>query len=124
VIALPALPLSANGKLDRSALAALVPGRTVAVGLPPRTPLEAELLAIWAKLLDAERLGVDSDLFVNGADSLVATRAVSLMRAATGIDLPLRAVFEQPTVAALATAVEVRRWATEDVAADETSVLL
>ncbi|WP_254073322.1 non-ribosomal peptide synthetase [Acidisphaera sp. S103] len=124
VIVLPALPLSANGKLDRVALAALAPGRAVAVGLAPRTPLEAELLAIWAKLLDAEQLGVDSDLFVNGADSLVATRAVSLMRTATGVDLPLRTVFEQPTVAALAAAVEMRQWAAEDASADETAVLL
>jgi pyochelin synthetase len=124
VIALPALPLSANGKLDRTALAALAPGRTIAVGLPPRTPLETDLLAIWAKLLGTERLGIDSDLFANGADSLVATRAVSLMRAATDVDLPLRTVFEQPTVAALAAAVEARQWAAEDASADETEVLL
>jgi amino acid adenylation domain-containing protein len=124
VTVLPALPLSANGKLDRAALAALAPTRAAAPGLPPRNALEAELLALWSRLLALDTLGVECDLFVHGADSLVATRAVSLMREATGVELPLRTIFEQPSVAALAAAVQARRWAAEDAAGEGEAELL
>jgi pyochelin synthetase len=124
VTVLPALPLSANGKLDRAALAALAPTRAAAPGLAPRNPLEAELLALWSRLLALDTLGVECDLFAHGADSLVATRAVSLMREATGVELPLRTIFEQPSVAALAAAVQARRWAAEDAAGEGEAELL
>ncbi|CAH0301736.1 non-ribosomal peptide synthetase [Roseomonas sp. CECT 9278] len=124
VTVLPALPLSPNGKLDRAALAALAPSRAAAPGLAPRTPLEGELLGIWSRLLALDTLGVECDLFAHGADSLVATRAVSLMREATGVELPLRTIFEQPSVAALAAAVQARRWVADDAADDGEAELL
>jgi amino acid adenylation domain-containing protein len=124
LVVLPALPLSANGKLDRRALASIAPRQAASSGLPPRTELEATLLAIWTKLLAADGLGVTCDLFARGADSLVATRAVALMREATTIALPLRTVFEQPSVAALALAIEARRWTADPLPIPEAAELL
>ena len=111
VTVLAALPLSSNGKIDRSALAALAP-RAAAGGdhVAPRTPLEAELLSLWADLLENRSMGVTSNLFEQGADSLLATRALSRIRTAHGIELPLRTLFERPTIALLAEAIEARRW--------------
>jgi amino acid adenylation domain-containing protein len=102
------LPLTAQGKVDRLALASSSPGLEDA-GLPgvdgdgaARTPTEEQVAAVWAELLGSERVGRNEDLFDLGADSLLAARFLARMRDAFRIDLPLRALFETPTVAALA----------------------
>ncbi|HEY4573510.1 MAG TPA: condensation domain-containing protein, partial [Thermoanaerobaculia bacterium] len=102
-----ALPLTANGKVDRKALALLRPDRPRSTGGVPRTPAEQRIAGIFSELLGAEVLGVEpvgleADFFDLGGHSLLATRLVSRVRAELGVELPLRAVFETPTVEGLA----------------------
>jgi amino acid adenylation domain-containing protein/FkbH-like protein len=103
---LPAMPLTPNGKLDRKALPAVddLPRQTGLV--PPRTSLEELLVEIWAQVLDVQRLSVDDNVFDLGAHSLLATQVRSRLDRELGIDLPLRRLFELPTVALLAADIE------------------
>ncbi|HSS52427.1 MAG TPA: amino acid adenylation domain-containing protein, partial [Thermoanaerobaculia bacterium] len=104
---LDALPLTANGKVDRSALP--LPGaaaRPVAASGRLGTPVVELLAGIWEEVLGLDGLGADEDFFAAGGNSLLATQVVSRIRAAFEIELPLRALFEEPTVDGLAAAVE------------------
>jgi amino acid adenylation domain-containing protein len=105
---LPALPLTPNGKIDRKALPApddvpLPPDETYA---PPRTPTEAALAAIWAETLGVERVGIHDDFFQLGGHSLLAAQVMARLRAALGVDLPLRSLFEAPSVGEQAAIIE------------------
>jgi amino acid adenylation domain-containing protein len=104
---LDAMPLSPNGKADRKALARIEPGREAAAFVAPRTPLEARLADMWQELLSVERVGVEDHFFRLGGHSLMATRLVSRLRETFGVELPLREVFEAPTLAGLAARIEV-----------------
>ncbi len=104
-VALDALPLTASGKLDRAALPALAPAPTEAF-VPPRGTAETVLAGIWAEVLGVPRVGAHDNFFDLGGHSLIATRVVSRIRDEFGTDLPLRALFETPTVSGLAGAVE------------------
>ena len=115
LVLLDALPLNANGKVDRRALPA--PGFTAeAEFAEPRTPTEELLAGIFAEVLGAARVGLDDGFFELGGHSLLATRVVSRIRQSLGIELPLRALFEHPTVGALAEEVEQARQAVQGLA--------
>jgi amino acid adenylation domain-containing protein len=106
---LDALPLTPNGKVDRKALAGLAPAPSSPADVAPRTPVEAELAAIWRDLLGVPAVGVADDLFALGGHSLLAVRIVARVRERLGVDMPLRLVFEAPTVAGLAAWIEAER---------------
>jgi amino acid adenylation domain-containing protein len=108
-VALAALPISSNGKVDYTTLppppSAAEPERFVS----PRTAVEEVLAGIWADLLRAERVGVNDDFFALGGHSLLAMRAVGRIRDVFGVELPMQVFFETATVAAVAEAIQAAR---------------
>ena len=106
-IELAGLPLTANGKLDRAALPAPGSDRGGLAGpfLPPRTPAEEVIAAIWAQVLGMRRVGVSDNFFELGGHSLVAVQVISRVRAAFERELPLAVLFDHPTVGELAAVV-------------------
>jgi amino acid adenylation domain-containing protein len=113
LIELPALPTLPNGKVDRAALPEPAFADS-AEGAAPRTPTEQILAAIWAEVLGRPEspiggIGANDDFFALGGHSLLATRVVARVRGALGVDLPVRALFEHPTIASLARVVDDRR---------------
>jgi amino acid adenylation domain-containing protein len=97
----PDLPLTANEKIDRAALARLPLERQAPSGRP-RTATEERLAAVWTELLDGVRPGPEDSFFALGGNSLLATWLQQMVHTELGVDLPLRAVFEAPTLAGLA----------------------
>jgi acyl carrier protein len=106
-VLLPALPLTGNGKVDRRALPAPDRSGFAAEGafVAPRTPVEEMLAGMWTEVLGVPRVGALDNFFDLGGHSLLATRVISRIREAFAIEVPLRRLFEAPTVEALAIAV-------------------
>src|SRR6185436_5754282 len=105
---LPALPLNPNGKVDRKALplpASDRPDLAVAF-VAPRTGLERTLAAAWGEVLGTDEVGVHDNFFALGGHSLLGARLMARIESRLGVALPLRALFEAPTVADLAGKVE------------------
>jgi amino acid adenylation domain-containing protein len=99
------LPLTRNGKLDRRALPVPDSGGALREPLPPRTPFEELLSGIWAETLRVERVGVEDNFFDLGGHSLLATRVIARIRESFGVALPVRSLFDRPTVSRLAEAI-------------------
>jgi len=112
-VLLPSLPLNANGKVDRHALPAPHDVGTSTARVAPRDAVEERIHGIWAECLGHDHFGVDDGYFDVGGHSLSAFQTVSRVREAFGVDLPLRALFEAPTIAALAQAVRAADTAPE-----------
>jgi acyl-coenzyme A synthetase/AMP-(fatty) acid ligase/acyl carrier protein len=103
-VILDSLPLTSNGKIARKALPASemddrMQGQTY---VAPRTPIEETLVTIWQEVLKIERIGIHDNFFELGGHSLLATRVIARLRNVLNLDIPLRSIFEQPTVEQLA----------------------
>ena len=109
-VALDQMPLTPNGKLDRKALPA--PDRLLSDSTPvaPRTPLERQVAAIFAKVLKIDQVGIRDNFFDLGGQSFLAAQMMVRLRAVLEVDLTPRHLFEAPTVAELAELVEIRLW--------------
>lgn len=103
------MPLSGNGKVDRSALPSIKAAAEVQsphASTPPKPGAETELAAIWAELLERDDIAREDDFFSLGGDSLLATRLGALLRTRMQVDLPLRILFEAPVLSNQAAALD------------------
>ena len=103
-VLLDALPLTPNGKIDRLALPALETIRAdepAAKDVTARTPIQEMLIGIWTQVLGVNKIGISDNFFELGGHSLLATQVISRVREAFQIELPLRCLFESPTIASL-----------------------
>ncbi len=88
--------MTPNGKLDRKALPKPDPSLWQQDYVAPRSELEQQLAAIWAEVLQVERVGLHDNFFELGGHSLLAAQAISRIHSGLGIDIPLRLIFEKP----------------------------
>jgi acyl carrier protein len=104
LVPLESLPLTCNGKVDRRALPAPDNSQTCTgeVLVAPRTAAETTLVHIWSQLLQRKTVSIHENFFQLGGHSLLATQVVWRIAGAFNVDLPVRAIFEAPTVAELA----------------------
>jgi amino acid adenylation domain-containing protein len=111
-VTLKALPRTPNGKLNRKALPAPALGNesAIRVAVVPRTPTEEMVMGVFRRVLDRTDIGVSDNFFDLGGHSLMAARLMFKLRAESGLDLPLRLLFERPTAAGLAEAVDGLSW--------------
>jgi amino acid adenylation domain-containing protein len=119
-VRLDAIPLTPNGKIDRRALP--VPGQADLEKsfVAPRTPVEERLASIWTEVLHREPIGIYDNFFELGGHSLLATQVISRISEALSVAIPLRSLFETPTVAGLAEIITLQL----TVAHDEMAELL
>ncbi|CAM3845378.1 non-ribosomal peptide synthetase [Kibdelosporangium persicum] len=104
-VTLDELPLTPNGKIDRNALPVPdAPASSTVDHVAPRTPAERAVADVWREVLGSPRIGVHENFFEIGGHSLLATRVAVRLRAALGIDVPVRGLFDHGTVAELASA--------------------
>jgi len=110
-VILEALPLTLNGKVDRNALSRMIlkPSAETTGEKPRGTPAEEMVAGVWEEVLGLDRVGVSESFFELGGHSLLATSIVSRLGRIFGVDLPVRALFEAPTVRELAHRLETVR---------------
>ena len=100
IVVLDEFPLTSSGKIDRRALPA--PVFAAKAFRAPQTPTEKTIVEVFAEVLGLEQVGLDDDFFALGGDSLTATRVTSRLQSALGREVPVRCLFDAPTVGALA----------------------
>ena len=112
-VGLESLPLTANGKVDRKALPSpgLVAPQRVEAPVAPRNRVEELVAASWAAALGLEVVGVHDNFFELGGHSIAAAQLLTRLNRTFGVELPLRGLFEAPTVAGLANLIEAMLWA-------------
>src|SRR5262249_25574910 len=105
------LPLTANGKLDYKALPAPGSGRPDLSSpfTPPSNPEQDLLASIWSQVLGVDRIGIHDNFFDLGGHSLLATQIIGRVRDLLGVQLPLRCMFEVPTIAGMVSTLQVAR---------------
>ncbi|HZQ45727.1 MAG TPA: phosphopantetheine-binding protein, partial [Verrucomicrobiae bacterium] len=112
-VLLAQLPRTTSGKVDRKALPPPEVGRRSDPHegfVPPRNETEEKLVSVWKEILALERVGIHDNFFELGGHSLLATQVISRVRDSFGINLPLKALFQFPTVAGMARCLEAIRW--------------
>ncbi|MBW4417614.1 MAG: amino acid adenylation domain-containing protein [Myxacorys californica WJT36-NPBG1] len=101
-VCLEALPLTPNGKVDRRALPAPDTLERQTAFVAPRTAVEQQLAEIWANVLGLQHVGIQNNFFELGGHSLLATQLIARIRDVLQVELPLRCLFQTPTIASLA----------------------
>ncbi|MEE8525380.1 MAG: amino acid adenylation domain-containing protein [Thermoanaerobaculia bacterium] len=114
LVLLPGLPYLPSGKVDRAALHRRAPTDLEASGsrqayVAPRSPIEELVVGIWSEVLGLDRVGVMDNFFDLGGHSLLATQVTSRLRSSLAVELPLRDLFEAPTIAQLAARIDRAR---------------
>jgi acyl carrier protein len=117
-VELAELPLLPNGKVDRVRLVNEWSGEGRVVGgeaeyVSPEGEVAEELARMWAELLRVERVSARANFFELGGHSLIATQLMALIQEKFGVRLPLRRIFETPTVSSLAQSIELLLWAAQ-----------
>ncbi len=105
LMVLDAMPLNANGKLDRKALPDVAASASARERVAPRSPLEAQIAAVWAEVLGLEHVGVEDDFFELGGHSLLGMRILTRLQSLLQRRLPLRLLLDARTIARLAQAI-------------------
>jgi amino acid adenylation domain-containing protein len=118
IVVLDRLPLTPSGKVDRKALPSIEPDQQAAVprSAPSGSPLEQIIARAFSDLLGVPSVSPDDDFFHLGGHSLLATRLVSRIRDLIGVEIPLRTIFESPTVAGIAESVTIEQFNSADPA--------
>ncbi|HVG44784.1 MAG TPA: amino acid adenylation domain-containing protein, partial [Longimicrobium sp.] len=107
LVVLEAFPLTPNGKVDRRALPEPAWGTAHPRGEAPRTLTETAVAAVWREVLGVDEVGRGDNFFAAGGHSLLAARVAARLRRAVGVELPLREIFDAPTLEALAARIDV-----------------
>jgi amino acid adenylation domain-containing protein len=111
-VVMDALPKTISGKVDKRSLP--LPNRQQSrTFVPPQTPIETQLAQIWSQVLNLDRVGLNDNFFELGGHSLNATQLLSRVGKAFQIEIPLRSLFESPTLATQAESIETLRWVKE-----------
>ncbi|WNG36167.1 amino acid adenylation domain-containing protein [Archangium violaceum] len=108
-VALEQLPVTPSGKVDRKALPMPEASVSDAEYIAPRTPTEQQLATIWAEVLGVPRVGAEDNFLDLGGHSLLATQVMARLRPAFEVELPIRALFEAPTLSGLARKIDEAR---------------